>query len=187
VTSDYLYIYANDDNNAEELFLPDDEGRERTTARWLTLQILYEVDSAGHPAGPVIASHLVRYRLRAATQGYTGHLVKGILQRATALDQVIQAFAPDFPIEQIAIIDRNILRIAIFEYSIVQNIPLGAIIHEAVELAAHFGGDAAPRFVNGVLSHMFENRKRLTDMLENALLTDVPVPTDGLEEGAESV
>jgi N utilization substance protein B len=77
--------------------------------------------------------------------------VNGVLTHQTVLDGFIHEHAPEWPIEQMAYIDRNILRMAIFEFAIDGRTPVKVAINEAVELAKRFGSDSAPRFINGVL------------------------------------
>jgi len=78
-------------------------------------------------------------------------LVSGVLQNKEKIDQHIKNFAPVWPVEQIPIVDRNILRLAIFEILLDNSVPVKVAINEAVELAKMFGSDSSPRFVNGVL------------------------------------
>jgi len=82
------------------------------------------------------------------------HLVNGVLAHREELDNLIQRYAPEWPIEQMAPIDRNILRMALFEFSIDGRTPVKVAINEAVELAKLFGSDSASRFVNGVLGSL---------------------------------
>ncbi len=81
---------------------------------------------------------------------YASTLVSGVIGFIGSLNDVIGKLAPDFPVAQLAIIDRNILRMALWE---IQHggVPVKAAINEAVDLAKEFGGDASPRFINGVL------------------------------------
>ena len=78
-------------------------------------------------------------------------LVRGVIQNKVEIDRNIQSFAPAWPIEQILTVDRNILRLAIFEILIDNEVPVKVAINEAVELAKKFGSENSPRFVNGVL------------------------------------
>jgi len=78
-------------------------------------------------------------------------IVNGVRSRRVSIDMILQPYAEERPLNDIAIIDRNILRMAIYEFAIGQQTPLEAAINEAVELAKAFGADSAPRFVNGVL------------------------------------
>ena len=73
------------------------------------------------------------------------------MKHSAELDKLIQRYAPEWPVDQMAVVDRNVLRIAIYEFSISRGTPTKVAINEAVELAKLFGSDSAPRFVNGVL------------------------------------
>jgi len=78
-------------------------------------------------------------------------LVNGVLANKETIDKTIRDTAPAFPLEQMAAVDRNILRLAIYELLIDNRVPMRAAINEAVELAKEFGGENSPRFINGVL------------------------------------
>jgi len=78
-------------------------------------------------------------------------LVDGVLTNKEAIDKTIRDTAPAFPLDQMAAVDRNILRLAIYELLIDNRVPMRAAINEAVELAKEFGGENSPRFINGVL------------------------------------
>jgi N utilization substance protein B len=128
----------------------------RHDARILALQVLYEADISGHPAGAVLSRHLNEAE-QAAQDGqadgrrdYALALVGGVVARQAELDQDIERLAPDFPAGQLAAIDRNILRIALFEIQ-QGDVPVKVAINEAVDMAKEFGGDTSPRFINGVL------------------------------------
>jgi len=125
----------------------------RRKARQVALEILYEVDCAEHPAEDVITRRLVDEEdpLDQATETFLREIIYGVLRHRVALDAVIHNFAPEWPVDQMAIIDRNILRMAIFEIAIEEDTPLKVAINEAVELAKIYGSDSAPRFINGVL------------------------------------
>lgn len=82
---------------------------------------------------------------------FAHRLVNGVLEQRTRLDALIQQYAPEWPLEQMAIIDRNILRIAIYEFALTGDTPIKVAINEAIELAKDYGSESASRFVNGVL------------------------------------
>ena len=132
----------------------------RRKARMVALQALYEVDLVGHDAQAVIARLLGESELSAENKAFVGGLVQGVLQNKEEIDQHLQGFAPAWPIEQIAVVDRNILRLAIFEILFDNEIPVKAAINEAVELAKKFAGDNSARFVNGVLGSVSIIAKR---------------------------
>ena len=123
----------------------------RRRARALALQVLYEVDAAGHKAEAVLARLLSEEQLSEENANFTRELVSGVIQNQEKIDQNIQSFAPAWPIGQISVIDRNILRLAIFEILLDNKVPVKVAINEAVELAKLFGSDNSSRFVNGVL------------------------------------
>jgi N utilization substance protein B len=83
---------------------------------------------------------------------FARRLVTGVIENLQRIDAQITSFAPAWPISQMALVDRGILRIAIYELVIEASSPVGVVINEAVELAKAFGGESSPRFINGVLS-----------------------------------
>jgi N utilization substance protein B len=93
---------------------------------------------------------------------FVRHLVNGVLAHRDVLDQFIHQHAPEWPLEQMAYIDRNILRMAIFEFAIDGDTPIKVAINEAVELAKWFGSDSAPRFVNGVLGSLVGRKEAIS-------------------------
>jgi N utilization substance protein B len=123
----------------------------RRKARTLALQALYEVDSAGRQAEKVLERLLAEEELSEENNAFVRELVGGVVQNKDKIDRSIQKFAPAWPIEQIAMIDRNILRLAIFEILFDNKVPVKVAISEAVELAKDFGSENSAKFVNGVL------------------------------------
>ena len=123
----------------------------RRRARILALQALYEIDSTHHPVGTVLDQRLTEDPLPEEGQVFARELLTGVIQHQVELDELIQHYAPEWPVDQMAVIDRNVLRIAIYEFFIGKLTPTKVAINEAVELAKLFGSDSAPRFVNGVL------------------------------------
>ncbi|MFC2044232.1 transcription antitermination factor NusB [Chloroflexota bacterium] len=125
-------------------------GRRRKT-RALVIRAMYEVDSSGHKEDEVLARILEEDKPPEDSVDFARELVRGIVQNKATIDEKIKMFAPAFPIEQIAIVDRNILRLAIFEILLDNKVPVKVAINEAVELAKIFGSDSSSRFINGVL------------------------------------
>lgn len=124
----------------------------RRRARALVLQALYEIDSSGHGEEEVLAVLLADEGLSPENNAFVRGLVSGVTKNRGELDEKIKNFAPAWPIDQLSIIDRNILRLAIYELLIDNRVPVKVAINEAVELAKGFGSDNSARFVNGVLS-----------------------------------
>ena len=120
-------------------------------ARALALQTLYEVDSVGHDMEETLAHLLSDAGLPEESITFIRELVSGVIHNQQEIDQRIKQFAPAWPLEQIPVIDRNILRLAIFEVLFDNKMPVKVAINEAVELAKSFGSDNSARFVNGVL------------------------------------
>ena len=123
----------------------------RHRARIVALQALYEIDIANHDPEVVLQQRLAYKPFPQAGRDFARTLVVGILEHRADLDALIQDNAPEWPLDQVAVIDRNILRMAIFEFVVAGNTPVKVAINEAVELAKLFGSDSSGRFVNGVL------------------------------------
>lgn len=126
----------------------------RTRARSIALQALYEIDLTGHPPELVINERLTETPLENNLGEFVKKIVLGVIPIIPELDQVIARHAPEWPLDQVAIIDRNIMRIALWEIAVSDQTPLKVAINEAVELGKMFGSDSTPRFVNGVLGSL---------------------------------
>ncbi|MFQ5616376.1 MAG: transcription antitermination factor NusB [Anaerolineales bacterium] len=126
----------------------------RTRARSIALQVLYEIDLVGHAPGTALEERLQESSMGKQLGEFSRQIVFGVLPMRDTLDQYITQHAPEWPINQVAIIDRNILRIALWEFAVFGKTPIKVAINEAVELAKIFGSDSASRFVNGVLGSL---------------------------------
>jgi N utilization substance protein B len=123
----------------------------RRKGRVLALQALFELDTVGHPPGQTISRLLAEEPADEEVGRFARELVDGVLANREKIDATIRHTAPAWPLEQVAAIDRNILRLAIYEILIDNRVPMRAAINEAVELAKEFGGENSPKFINGVL------------------------------------
>jgi N utilization substance protein B len=128
--------------------------RPRRRARAVVLQALYELDFTDHYIAPTMTILVERYPLPEAAEEFAWSLATGVDNQRNYLDDVVTELAPEWPISQIAAVDRNVLRIAIYELLFEPDIPPKVAINEAVELAKTFGGESSPRFVNGVLGSL---------------------------------
>lgn len=128
----------------------------RRRARRVTLEVLYEYDIANHKPGEILSQRLEETPLDNSGVEFASQLVHGVLEHLGGMDVLIARYAPEWPLEQMAVIDRNILRIAIFEFIASEETPVKVAINEAVELAKTYGSDSAPRFINGVLGTLAE-------------------------------
>jgi N utilization substance protein B len=99
----------------------------------------------------VLTNLLAEEGLSEENASFVRELITGVIQSKEEIDRNIQTFAPAWPIDQLPVVDRNILRLAIFEILFDNKVPVKVAINEAVELAKLFGGDNSSRFVNGVL------------------------------------
>lgn len=149
--------------------------------RRFALQILYEVDNAGHPLGEVLNTQMGDVDLPRNAINYLRKLVVTVREHQQNLDAVIQEAAPEWPLDQVAVVDRNILRIALCEFAILTRTPLKVAIDEAVRLAKVFGADGSSRFVNGVLGTLANDPVALRETLA------IPVDDgpDHVESGEE--
>jgi N utilization substance protein B len=134
-------------------------------ARILALQALYELDTTQHVAAEVIAYRLEDQPLAPEGEAFLRLLVSGVLTYRDRLDELIQRYAPAWPVAQIAVVDRNVLRIALFELSGQTQTPPKVAINEAVDLAKLFGSDSSFRFVNGVLGSAMAEHEPVTLIL----------------------
>jgi N utilization substance protein B len=128
--------------------------RVRHRARIAALQTLFEMDCAGHNLSAVIERRLEEAALPESGTDFARELVQGVNVNQDRLDTLLGRYAPEWPVDQIAIIDRNILRIAIYEILLRADTPTKVAINEAVELAKEFGSESSGRFVNGVLGSL---------------------------------
>jgi transcription antitermination protein NusB len=132
---------------------PREQRGGRHAARRLALQTLFEVDvNRGADAKATWERGVFRAGLDATAGDFALSLVEGVLEHRRDLDEEIATLAREFPIEQMPRIDKNVLRIALFELRHAGDAPASVIIDEAVELAKLFGSEASAKFVNGVLA-----------------------------------
>ena len=123
----------------------------RRKARIAALKTLFEVDSVDHSPDHILERQLEEHFLPDDAAEFARDLARGVMENYERLDEVIRKNAPAWPLEQVAAVDRNILRLAIYEIVIDNRVPMRAAINEAIDLAKEFGGEASPKFVNGVL------------------------------------
>jgi N utilization substance protein B len=140
--------------------------KDRTRARGIALQALYELDVTNHPVGKVLIERIADSELDENLVLFFRSIVLGVWPIRQELDNFIAEHAPDWPLDQVAIIDRNILRIALWEFAVADDTPLKVVINEAVELAKTYGSDSAPRFVNGVLGSLADRQHEITQSLQ---------------------
>ena len=126
-------------------------------ARQLVLETLYEAETSTHDAETVYDRRVAEAAeddpevAGGGPAGFGRGVLRGVLRRCGEIDAIIQRAAPQHPVATLAVLDRNILRLAIWELLEDNSAPVGAVVNEAVELAHRYGGDTSPAFVNAVL------------------------------------
>ncbi|MGA9532439.1 MAG: transcription antitermination factor NusB [Anaerolineales bacterium] len=141
--------------------------QERRKVRVLALKSLYEIDSVGHRPEMVIARHIEENEeLGTDSVEFLRQLVLGTNSLSERLDQLIAETAPEWPVDQLAVIDRNILRVALWEFAVSNETPLKVAINEAVEIAKEFGSDSSSRFINGVLGTLADRENDIRQKLQ---------------------
>ncbi len=143
----------------------------RTRARSVALQALFEIDVTGHPPEQVIEERIDEAELEPTLAAFARNIIVGVWPMVAMLDNFIAEHAPEWPLDQVAIIDRNIIRIALWEFAVFGKTPVKVAINEAVELAKAFGSDSTPRFVNGVLGSLATRQIEIQQALERSLKT----------------
>ena len=128
----------------------------RRTTRVAALQTLCEVDSVEHSLDEVLTYTKDSWRLSESASRFLGRLARGVLENVAEIDNIISEYAPSWPISQMAIVDRNLLRMGIYEISMGSDTPPKVAINEAVEMAKAFGSESSPRFINGVLGAVLQ-------------------------------
>ena len=120
------------------------------------MQALYEADLGGHDPTEILERLVEEQQLSPSAEAFAYNVITGVLANREEIDAIISKFAPSWPINQIAIVDRNILRMAVYEMTLNGETPSKVAINEAVELAKVFGSESSPKFVNGVLGSVME-------------------------------
>ena len=128
-------------------------------ARTMALKVLYEVDSVDHPLDQIKDRYFEDNNMHKEIVSMTVVLIEGVLENKMAIDATISEFAPAWPVSQLGIIERNVLRMAIYELILRQFAPPKVVINEWVELAKTYGGESSFKFINGVLGSVFESDK----------------------------
>jgi transcription antitermination protein NusB len=149
--------------------------RSRRSARITALRALYEVDTTGHGPEDVLDRRIAEDAIDEEASQYARELVAGVLQHVSAIDAGIKEAAPAWPFAQMARIDRNIIRIALFETLYrPERIPFRVAVNEAVELAKLFGSESSGRFVNGVVGRVVSDELAKSGADKSAAMESYP-------------
>ncbi len=136
----------------------------RHLARCIVMQSLYQWDFKGQPTAvlpAIIDQNLEEFGTGLEEEiNFIKNTVDGVVQNQIEIDKIISNYAPNWPLEQINIIDRNILRIGVYELKFNNEIPNKVAINEAIEIAKTYGGPTSGKFVNGVLGAIFKDMEK---------------------------
>lgn len=159
----------------------------RHLARTIALQTLFEWDfrGQGEQIGDMIEKNLKEFAPEFSDAEFTRRLVKGVVEHQNRIDQMIIHFAPDWPLEQITNVDRNVLRVGIYELRLNPDIPPKVAINESIELAKTFGGESSGKFINGVLGSVFREMEKLGELPKKGAGA-VEKPKKQMENSAQS-
>jgi N utilization substance protein B len=132
----------------------------RHLSRSIAMQSLYEWDFSGkkkETLEKIVEKNIEEFGPGLETKDFIYQLVNGVISKISSIDKIIEKAAPEWPIDQITIVDRNVLRIGLYEllYGNKEEVPPKVAINEAIELAKTFGGESSGRFINGVLGTVF--------------------------------
>jgi len=137
----------------------------RHLSRSIVMQSLYEWDFSGKKSGileKIVEKNIKEFGPGLQDKDFIWQLLKGVVSKISNIDKIIEKAAPEWPIDQITIIDRNVLRIGLYEllYGNKEEVPPKVAINEAIELAKSFGGESSGKFINGVLGTVYKNLPR---------------------------
>ena len=133
----------------------------RHLSRSIVMQSLYEWDFSGKKSNAlekIVEKNIREFGPGLQDKDFIWQLIKGVVSNISNIDKIIEKAAPEWPIDQISIIDRNVLRIGLYEllYGNKEEVPPKVAINEAIELAKSFGGESSGKFINGVLGTVFK-------------------------------
>jgi len=131
----------------------------RHLGRTIAVQTLYQWDFNNHTEDIdiVLEHNRDEFAPEFDDEGFIKHIVNEVIKNQEEIDGIITKFAPEWPLDQITTVDRNILRIGTYELKFDETIPAKVAINEAIELAKTFGGESSGKFVNGVLGAVYKN------------------------------
>lgn len=122
------------------------------------MQTLYQWDfnGAAESAGALLDENMAEVGTKEHDREFPHTLVRGVLAHHVEIDALITKFAPEWPLDKITVVDRNVLRLGIYELKFDAGIPAKVAINEAIEIAKAFGGESSGKFINGVLGAIYK-------------------------------
>jgi len=137
--------------------------RLRSKAREIALSLLYQIDLSKVDSASALQNYSEQYPQKQEIIDFFTVLVEGVVKNLTQLDALIKKYAKNWEIDRMAVIDRNVLRLACFELMFLEDVPPKVSINEAIELAKRFGDLDSPRFVNGVLDKIYKSERKTSN------------------------
>jgi len=132
----------------------------RHLSRSIAMQSLYEWDFSGkkHDLKKIVEKNIKEFGPGLEDKTFVWQLIAGVIKHVSKIDKIIEKVAPEWPIEQITIVDRNVLRIGLYEllFADKKEVPSKVAINESIELAKSFGGESSGKFINGVLGTVYK-------------------------------
>ena len=137
----------------------------RHLSRSIVMQSLYEWDFFGkkpEDLKKIVEKNIKEFGPGLENQSFIWQLITGVVSHLQEIDKVIEKAAPEWPVNQITIVDRNVLRIGLYEllYGKKEEVPPKVAINEAIELAKTFGGESSGKFINGVLGTVYREMEK---------------------------
>ena len=129
----------------------------RHAAREMALKALFAYDIGKNEPGMIIELLSEEESVDTDSKEFSGYLVGGVIENKGAIDQMIEKYALEWALDRMPGVDRNIMRVALFEILYSPEIPKAVIVNEAIELAKTFGSDDSPRFVNGIVGNIIKD------------------------------
>ena len=134
--------------------------RRRTRARELALKFLYQVDITKEDYPTILGQFWQKQRLEKPVKEFAEQIIQGTLANVAQIDSLLAKYAQNWQLKRMAVIDRNILRLACFELLFLEEVPPKVSINEAVELAKKFGDLESSKFVNGILDKIHKSEAK---------------------------
>ncbi len=141
----------------------------RRKARECALQLLYELEFHENEVDEVLADYWQNHRLAEEVKEYAEWLVRGVVSRLPAIDAAIQSVSENWRLSRMAMVDRNIIRLAVFEFEAEKHLAPAIVINEAVEIAKKYSGEEGAHFVNGILDAIRKKREEEARTRDNIL------------------
>lgn len=161
----------------------------RHLSRTIAMQTLFiwDFNNQKKDLKEIIKENFLNFAPEFNDGGFVEELVFGVFENIKSINDYIKKYAPEWPIDQITVIDRNVLRLGIYELVFSEKIPPKVAINEAIEIAKNFGGESSGKFINGVLGSIYTNMPEEEKAKKEALSAKIKKEKDLLEEEAKKV